>query len=66
MDLDRWVMTTTRTINCSTGKGLVGLHEMIRSLMYKFGAEKSHVVATYSMRTPPPEEDLLMRRAICS
>jgi len=42
------------------GKGWWDYIELIRRLMYKFGAEEAHVVATYPMRTPPPEEDLLM------
>ena len=60
MDLDRWVNDNNPDEQLQYGKGWWDYIELIRRLMYKFGAEEAHVVATYPMRTPPPEEDLLM------
>ena len=42
------------------GKGWWDYIELIRRLMYKFGAEEAQALATYLMRRPPPEEDLRM------
>jgi len=60
MDLDRWVNDNDPDEQLQYGKGWWDYIELIRRLMYKFGAEEAHVVATYPMRTPLPEEDLLM------
>jgi len=60
MDLDRWVNDNNPDEQLQYGKGWWDYIGLIRRLMYKFGAEEAHVVATYPMGTPPPEEDLLM------
>jgi hypothetical protein len=60
MDLDRWVNDNNPDEQLQYSKGWWDYIELIRRLMYKFGAKEARVVATYPMRTPPPEEDLLM------
>jgi hypothetical protein len=60
MALDRWVNDNNPDEQLQYSKGWWDYIELIRRLMYKFGAKEAQVVATYSMRTPPPEEDLLM------
>jgi hypothetical protein len=60
MDLDRWVNDNNPDEQLQFSKGWWDYIELIRRLMSKFGAKEARVVATYPMRTPPPEEDLLM------
>jgi hypothetical protein len=60
MDLERWVHDNNPEEQLQYSKGWWDYIELIRRLMYKFGAKEAQVVAAYPMRTPPPEEDLLM------
>jgi len=56
MDLDRWVNDNNPDEQLQYGNGWWDYIELIRRLMYKFGAEEAHVVATYPMRAPLPRK----------
>jgi hypothetical protein len=51
MELDRWVNDNNPDEQSQYGKGWWDYIELIRRLMYKFGAEEAHVVATYPIRS---------------
>ena len=52
MDLDRSVNDNNPDEQLQYSKGWWDYIELIRRLMYKFGAKEAQVVATYPMRTP--------------
>ena len=56
MDLDRWLNDNNPGEQLQYSKGWWNYIELIRRLMYKFGAKEAQVVTTYPMRTPPPEK----------
>jgi hypothetical protein len=51
MDLDRWVNDNNPDEQLQYSKGWWDYIELIRRLMYKFGAKEAQVVATYPMCT---------------
>ena len=58
--LDQWVNDNTPPAHLQYGKGWWDCIETLRRLVDKFNIVHVDVVATYSMRTPPPEEEICM------
>ncbi len=58
--LDHWVNDNNPPAHLQYGKGWWDYVETLRRLVDKFEIAHADVVATYSMRTPPPEEELCM------
>lgn len=59
-EFDHWVNDNNPPAHLEYGKGWWDYIEMLRRLASKFEIEGLEVVGTYLMRTPPPEEELLM------
>jgi len=57
---DHWVNDNNPPVHLQYGKGWWDYIEMLRRLASKFEIEQLEVVGTYTMRTPPPEEELQM------
>ncbi len=57
---NRWVNDNNPPVNLEYGKGWWDYIEILQRLIDKFTVEKSEVVGTYIMKTPPPQEELLM------
>lgn len=60
VNFDRWVSDNNPDDNLSYQKGWWDYIEFIRLLSYKFDFNEINVISTYSMKTPPPTEQLLM------
>ncbi len=58
--LGHWVNDNNPPAHLQYGKGWWDYVETLRRLVGKFEITHADVVATYSMRTPPPEEELCM------
>lgn len=59
-EFDHWVNDNNPAAHLEYGKGWWDYIGMLRRLASKFEIEGLEVVGTYLMRTPPPEEELLM------
>ena len=59
-NFDQWVNDNNPPVHLQYGKGWWDYIEILRRLMDKFGIEDAKVVGTYMMKTPPPQEELLM------
>jgi len=60
MKLDQWVNDNNPADHLQYRKGWWDYIETLRRLAWKFDVARVEVVGTYKMRTPPPEEILLM------
>ena len=58
--IDHWVNDNNPPAHLQYGKGWWDYVETLRRLVDKFEIAHADVVAMYSMRTPPPEEELCM------
>jgi hypothetical protein len=58
--LDHWVNDNNPPAHLQYGKGWWDYIETLRRLVDKFNIAHVDVVATYSMRTPPPVEGICM------
>lgn len=58
--LDHWVNDTNPLPQLEYGKGWWDYIETLRRLAFKFEIDHVDVVGTYVMKTPPPQEELLM------
>ena len=57
---DQWVSENNPPVRLSYGKGWWDYIEILRRLADKFEIAAMDVIGTYVMKTPPPEERLLM------
>jgi hypothetical protein len=57
---NRWVNDNNPSAHLEYGKGWWDYVEILQRLIDKFGIEEPEVVGTYLMKTPPPQEELLM------
>ena len=58
--VNRWVNDNNPPAHLEYGKGWWDYVEILQRLMDKFAIEEAQVVGTYIMKTPPPQEELLM------
>lgn len=60
MPFNRWVNDNNPPVHLEYVKGWWDYVEILQRLMDKFAIQESQVVGTYIMKTPPPQEELLM------
>ena len=59
-EFDRWVVANNPAPDLEYSKGFWDYIELIRELVFKFNGRGEHAIGTYWVRTPPPEEEVLM------
>ena len=60
LSFDQWVNDNNPPIHMEYGKGWWDYIETLRRVIDKFEVDEAKVIATYTMKTPPPQEELLM------